>query len=166
MELKKALFRAGVLAVVVGLIATPLALATGKLTSTHPLDQGRHNETPKPLYADNAGVGYGQLLSKEQAIAKVISTATSYTKEAVLETWAEHVVKDEPNDNIINFEVAPGRKVWVVKTAFPDGLNTKTGFFNHAVLTSVFDAQTGTLLESSVTGNLQGWGLSRSETKP
>jgi hypothetical protein len=166
MELKKTCFRAGVSAAVVGLVATPLALATGKVTSTHPLDQRRYNEAPTPLYADNAGVGSGQLLTKAQAIAKVVSTPTSYTKEAVLETWAEHVAKDEPKDHIINFEVAPGRKVWVVKTVFPDGLNTKTGFFNHAVLTSVFDAQTGTLLESSVTGNFQDWGLPRSETRP
>jgi hypothetical protein len=158
MDLRKVLVRVGMPVAVVSCIATPLALATTGVTVTHPLDQSRYNETPAPLYKDNAGLPTDKLLTKTQAIAKVIATATSYTKEAVLETWAEHVAKDEPDDHVHNVQVAPTRKVWVIKTAFPDGLDTKAGFFNHAILTSVLDAQTGTLLESSVTGEYRGPG--------
>lgn len=67
--------------------------------------------------------------------------------------------KDEPNDNLQDREVDPNRMVWVIKTNYPKGLNTKAGFYANATLISVFDAQTGQLLESTVTGNYQGGGI-------
>jgi hypothetical protein len=49
--------------------------------------------------------------------------------------------------------------VRVIKIKYPEGLDTKAGFYKNAVSTDVFDAETGNLIESTVTGDYQGNGM-------
>ena len=43
--------------------------------------------------------------------------------------------------------------VWVVQTHFPNGFETKSGFFANAITTALYDAETGFYYGFSVTGN-------------
>jgi hypothetical protein len=123
---------------------------------THPNNSHSYNENPAPLYKDNHKMDISNLITKKQAIEKVIKPKSAITKGAKLETWAAHVANDEPNSKFVDYQISPNRKVWVVKTYFPDGKETKVGFYKNATLISVYDAETGTLLESTVSGDYQG----------
>ena len=46
--------------------------------------------------------------------------------------------------------------VRVIKVKYPQGLDTKAGFYKNAIAINVFDAETGNLIESTVTGDYQG----------
>lgn len=123
---------------------------------THPNNGHTYNENPGPLYKENHGMDIAKFITKEQAIKKVVIPENAATKSAKLETWANHAVEDKIDNEVVNNQIAPNREVWVIKTYLPDGIDTKAGFYKTASLTSVFDAQTGTLLESTVTGDYQG----------
>jgi hypothetical protein len=71
-------------------------------------------------------------------------------------TWSEHIKNDEPNSDFKDFQISPDRQVYVVKTSFPDGINTRAGFYASATLMTTYDAATGDTLESFVTGNYKG----------
>lgn len=75
-----------------------------------------------------------------------------------MKTWGEHNSQDDPNNSDINFQIDPDRNVWVVITDFPNGIQTKAGFYDKATLTTVFDAESGQLLKSKVTGDYKGKG--------
>jgi hypothetical protein len=123
---------------------------------THPNVGHSFNENPAALYKDNHGMDISKFITKEQAVKRVVIPGNATTKSAKLEKWADHLVEDKIDKEVVNNQIESGRQVWVVKTSFPDGIDTKAGFYKNATLTSVFDAQTGTLLESAVTGDYQG----------
>jgi len=125
---------------------------------TQPIKGHSSNENPVALYKDNHGTNHSKFITKEQAIEKVNTPENAVTKSAKLEKWADHLVEDKINKDVVNNQIESGREVWVVKTSFPDGIDTKAGYYKKAKLTSVFDAETGTLLESAVTGDYQGRG--------
>ena len=77
-------------------------------------------------------------------------------KSIVFKTWSNHISEDDPNNKDINFQIDPNRNVWVVKTDYPNGIETKAGFYDKATLITVFDAETGQLLKSKVTGIYKG----------
>jgi hypothetical protein len=74
----------------------------------------------------------------------------THVKSSELKTWGKYL-NDEKKEEFT--QVSSNRMVKVIKTEYPDGLDTKAGFYGNATLTSVFDAETGNLLESSITGD-------------
>lgn len=128
------------------------------LSSTfNPLSQSRTktvNQSALRYYKVNNSK-QDNYLSVNSILKKVkstqISTSTSKITSIVRKTWQEHV-KDYEKDNVSKI-FDPNHEVTVVTTSYPDGLNTKAGFYKNATLTTVYDAVTGDLLESSVTGN-------------
>lgn len=114
------------------------------------------NENPVPLYKDNHQMDHSKFMTKDQATKKVNTPEKAVTKSAKLEKWADHVREDKIGKEAMNDQIASDREVWVIKTSLPNGIDTKAGFYKNATLTSVFDAETGTLLESAVTGSYQG----------
>jgi hypothetical protein len=58
----------------------------------------------------------------------------------------------QERDGATFHEVSSERMVWVVKLAFPEGLDTDGGYFEKARFTKVLDAQTGRLITSTTSG--------------
>ncbi|MCM8711231.1 hypothetical protein M2651_09335 [Clostridium sp. SYSU_GA19001] len=115
-----------------------------------------YNNNPKPLYTANKNIDSSSLISKANILKKLesnqIKTKNSFIKSVKLETWSEHVLENNKENTVVNLLIDPERMVWVILTSYPDGITTKAGFYSNAILTSVYDAQTGDLLESTVTG--------------
>lgn len=133
---------------------------TDNLNIIHPANSSKYIENPIPMYSTNKDKSTDSFI-KEKDLLKIvgekqIKTATSYIKSNKLKTWGKHISEDDPGDTNTFNQVDNDRMVYVVTTAFPDGLDTKAGFYDNATLTSVFDAETGTLLKSKVTGDYKG----------
>lgn len=128
----------------------------------HPSNSNKYNDHPTPLYPANNTVSDASLLSKENMLDKISKTqfkaSDSYIKSALLKTWKEHSIQDDPNDSFSSAQIDDNRKVWVVTTCYPSGMDSKIGFYENATVVSVFDAQTGTLLESTISGTYKGTG--------
>lgn len=156
--IKNALLKVVLPVTVIAAIGTSVAGAAILPQLTHPFDSAKYNDNPAPLFPANNQLSSSRFIGRDQAVSRVSATSGAVLKSADLEAWSQHVAKDEPNDSIQDKEVDPNRMTWVVKTYYPNGLDTKAGFYANATLTSVFDAQTGQLLESTVTGDYQGGG--------
>lgn len=72
-----------------------------------------------------------------------VKTPKSKILSIELKTMSEYMAQDEPNPNYSLTRVEPERMVYVVKTSFPDGLDTKAGYTSNAILLTVYDAETG-----------------------
>ena len=148
-----------VIAVFVALISvtTALALNVGNAANSvasHQVSSEEYNENPTPIYTANETENANNFVSEDKCIANIAKTNTSKIITKELKTWGQHVTDDK--EEAINYQIDSNRMVRVIKTEFPDGLDTKAGFYDNAVLTSVFDAETGNLIESHVTGDYQG----------
>lgn len=139
------------------------SLATIGYKVNHPYNSDKYNENPSPILKDNKNKLDKDLITKENILKKVekeqIKTEKSFIKKVELKTWQKHKDEDDPNNKDNFFQIDPNRKVYVVVTQYPDGLDTKAGFYANATLTTVYDAETGQLIKSSVTGEYQGNGL-------
>lgn len=144
---------------VIGVIGTGVATAAVVSQITHPFYSSKYNDNPAPLFRANTQLPSSSFITREEAISKVAAKTGGVLKSADLETWSQHVAKDEPNIGLHDRAVDLNRMTWVVKTNYPTGLDTKAGFYANATLVSVFDAQTEQLLESTVTGDYQGGGI-------
>ena len=68
-------------------------------------------------------------------------------------TWGEFLdlhMKENPQEEYYNpnQNINKDRKVQVIKAEYPNGLESKAGFFNYALITRVYDAKTRELLTS------------------
>ncbi|NYE57093.1 hypothetical protein [Carboxydothermus ferrireducens] len=142
------------------LISIALAISVVALVApsniSHPFPQDKYNENPAPALHATNNLSEGHFITKEQAIAKVSVGKEGELKSAEFVTWKQHLANDESKEQLVNTQIDPDRMVWVVKNYFPNGLDTKAGFYEKATLISVFDAQTGQLLESTVMGDWKG----------
>lgn len=133
--------------------------AGSKFFITHPDNGLNYVEEPQPVYIDNASKQQKDFVSDDKLLKKIAKTSSSRIKSSELKTWEKHLSdnkgsgKGNGKGTVILSEISPNRMVKVIKTEYPDGLETKAGFYANAVLTSVFDAETGNLLESTVTGD-------------
>lgn len=121
-----------------------------------------YNDHPTPIFKADKG-DTGVSFKNKDDILKIVNEHqakgnNSSIKSAVMKTWGEHNSQDDPNNSDINFQIDPDRNVWVVITDFPNGIQTKAGFYDKATLTTVFDAESGQLLKSKVTGDYMGKG--------
>ena len=123
-------------------------------------DRTKHVENQEPLYKSNKTVDKSTLKSEREIREKVdkqqIKTKNSNVKSASMKTWTDHIKQDDPSDSTtMSKDIDPNHLVWVVVTNYPDGLDTKAGFYANAKLISVFDSVTGELIKSKVTGDGQ-----------
>lgn len=118
---------------------------------SHPFPSDRYNEHPAPTYVKNNDKTEADFVPVEKCLQNIVKTDTSCVVSKELKTWGQHLIDDK--EEVVNYQMDPERMVRVIRTEFPDGLDTKAGFFNKAVLTTVFDAETGNLIESHVTGD-------------
>ncbi len=104
---------------------------------THPVGAGPYNENSSPLHPTTPGttvlIAQEQIEKERPADGKAV-----FTK---LMTWGEY--QSQYESSVRNYQVDPGRKVWVLRTYFPDGHPTRFGTLNNLVMTVVYDAQTG-----------------------
>lgn len=139
-----------------GLAAAALAGVEPGAKITHPTSHP-YNENPKPsLPANNTAPTKG-FLTKEQVLQLVELKPGDEVLSAKLQTWAQHV-HENLNDRGKNYEIDPNRMVWVIKVSYPNGIQTKGGFYANAVETDTFDAETGRLLHFMGTGDYKGGG--------
>ncbi|OPX42758.1 hypothetical protein CLHUN_34100 [Ruminiclostridium hungatei] len=146
-----------IIALTVVISVTAISLTTFAINDTvrsHPNNGAKYNENPAPVYTDNSVKPDKNFVSEEKCEESIVKTKTSYKKSSELKQWSKHL-KDE-NKDIVDHQISDNRMVRVIKTIYPDGLDTKAGFYANAIVTTVFDAETGTLLESTVTGDYQG----------
>jgi hypothetical protein len=104
------------------------------------------------------GLFSGSKLPKEQTVATTDNqqTNSSEPKNSSVETkttWGEFLagyVKDNPNVKFYNPnpQIPTGHEIRVVKTEYPNGLESKAGFYPYATVISVFDMKTGNILTS------------------
>lgn len=152
-DMKKSAFITLIVVCVVSLSIT-VAFAAKNNAISHPFSSDKYNENPTPIYTRNDTRDVKSFVSEGKCIESIAKTKTSHIKSKELKTWGQHVKDDE--EEATNYQIDSNRMVRVIKTEFPDGLDTKAGFYKNAVLTSVFDAETGNLIESHITGDWQG----------
>lgn len=143
----------------IGLTSVVIAQTTSKKI-VHPSNSEKYVENPEPFYKNNKDANKDSLLSEEKIREKIdknqFKTKTSKIESVKLKTWANHIKEDDPTDNTISKDIDPEHMVWVTVTKYPDGLETKAGFYANATLISVFDSVTGDLIKSKVIGVYQG----------
>jgi len=104
---------------------------------THPVGAGPYNENPSPVYVATPDTAV--LIAREQIEKqRPADGQVVFTK---LMTWGEYQSQYESAAR--NYQIDPGRKVWVLRTYFPDGHATRFGTLSNLVMTVVYDAQTG-----------------------
>lgn len=147
---------------VILLIGTQIAFGSTSmdlLKSLNPYYTGNHDKNIVPEYKANADKLSKEFLSENEILSIVdknqAKTETSSIKSVKLKKYKNHILEDDSSDNTYNYLVDPDRMVWVVITEFPDGIDTKAAYFDKATLITVYDAETGNLLKSKVTGNVK-----------
>lgn len=138
-------------------VAAINVMADKPATIVHLDNSRKYNENSAPIYGDNKNTDNNSLMFEKNILKKIdknqIKTNKSSIKSCTLKTWGKHIAEDDPSDKNLSRLVDDNRKVYVVKTSYPDGIDTKAGFYANATLISVYDAQTGDLLKSKVVGD-------------
>lgn len=137
------------------IICSLATFATEKFITTHPNNGIAYIENPEPIYKDNADKQDKDFVPEEKCLEKIAKTPNSHKISSEIKTWKQHLEKEQEG-NAKNLQISPNRKVRVIKTEFPDGIDTKAGFYDKAILTSIFDAETGNFLGSTTTGEYKG----------
>lgn len=138
---------------VILIISGITALAQNKKIS-HPNSFDKYNENPTPIYTKNDKSDQKNFVPEDKYLKNIVQKSDSKIISNELKTWGKHV-KDE-NEEGINYQIDTERMVKVIKVEYPQGLDTKAGFYKNAIAINVFDAETGDLIESTVTGDYQG----------
>ncbi|MFE1747671.1 hypothetical protein [Coleofasciculus sp. H7-2] len=108
-----------------------------------------YNDNPIPTLPGNNNLPIDRFITREQAIGTLQKNARLISAD--LKPWGEH--EKETFRNARLHDVSTERMVWVVKAAFPDGIETRGGFFKNATQTVTYDAQTGRFISSTTTGD-------------
>lgn len=128
--------------------------------NAQPIGENKHVDNPKPIFTANKNATGVSFKSKDEILKIVDKNQEKGTNSSVKsidsKTWSQHISEDDPSSKDIDLQVDSDRNVWVVKTDYPNGLDTKAGFYDKATLTTVFDAETGQMLKSKVTGQYKG----------
>lgn len=120
--------------------------------STYKLD-----DKPQPKFKSNKYKAESAFISKEKVLEiiekKQLKASKSNIESCIRKTWRQHLIEDKIDKIIEAKMIEPDRVVWVILVHYPQGIDTRGGFFHNATVTSAIDAETGTLLETKVTGN-------------
>lgn len=154
--MRKAIIVLACVGALAGLTGAALAAGEPGAMITHPVSQS-YNEHPNPAFPANDTLPSSNFMSRGQILKLVNVTPGGHVVSTQLETWAQHVAADLQN-RVVSHYVAPNRMVWVVKIAYPQGIETGAGFYANATVTATYDAQTGRPLNYGVTGDYRGGG--------
>lgn len=119
---------------------------------THPVHSELYKENPDPALKGNANA-QDRFLKRDQVLAKVQLPASAKVAATDLKTWGTFVSENYGNKGGAGTELAKDRMVWVIKVDYPEGVETKGGFFANAKQTIVFDAETGRFISRDTTGD-------------
>lgn len=108
-----------------------------------------YNNNPTPTLPGNKNLPTNLFITREQAIGTLPKNARLISAE--LKPWGEHEKATFRNARL--YDISPDRMVWVVKAAFPDGIETRGGFFSDATQTVSYDSETGRFISSTTVGN-------------
>jgi inosine-uridine nucleoside N-ribohydrolase len=116
----------------------------------------QHTVLQEPLFMADKDVQGVTFKSKEEILKMINENRPKnikYSVESVImKTYKEYQAEDDGSNTLTNYVIDPDRTVWVVKEYRPDGVDTKGGFYDKATIISVYDGQTGQVLENIVKG--------------
>lgn len=90
-------------------------------------------------------------LTNDDILKNVKLTGNSEIISTQLKKWSDYNRTD--GFDITNDQVADNQIFWVVKVSYPDGYDTRRGYYNKALVTCVIDPQTGSVIEQIVIGD-------------
>jgi hypothetical protein len=143
MTRKKTVVVLGSTIVVIGLL-TSVALAQSVPSIQriiHPVAV-QYKENPAPVVKANEPSA--KFLSKEQIEAKAFRDKGGKPIKTESITWGTFMQNYDSSNK--DSQIDPARKVWVVQTYYPDGFETKAGIMKNALVTGVYDAETGDVI--------------------
>ncbi len=107
--------------------------------------------------AGNSGAPASSLLSKDQILANVRTSADIHVTSTILKTFDRF--SQDANTGVTNLEVAPDRMVWEVTQKFDKGLANRGGSWAPSTkVVTAYDAQTGDILGVLTLGKRTGFG--------
>lgn len=116
----------------------------------------QHKDLQEPLFKADKNVQGVTFKSKEEILKMINENRPKNIKyrveSVIMKTYKEYQAEDDGSNTLTNHTIDPDRTVWVVKEYRPDGVNTKGGFYDKATIISVYDGQTGQILENIVSG--------------
>ncbi|MBE0447495.1 MAG: hypothetical protein IBX64_05265 [Actinobacteria bacterium] len=142
---------------VVGTAISAYALERLPINSLAPLfkapigvDEKQYNHDPEPRLKDNKGkVGQESKAKLEFHVpAEKLPEGVKRLEEKLL-TWSEY--QKSVNDKSKDREIADDREVWIVKTYYPQYNHVRFGTINDAIITRIYDAETGKYLGYDLT---------------
>src|SRR5690625_1275021 len=90
-------------------------------------------------------------LTKDDILENVKLTGNFEIISTQLKKWSDYNPAD--GFGITNDQVADDQMFWVVKVSYPDGYDTRRGYFNEAVVTYAVDPETRNIIDHIVTGD-------------
>jgi hypothetical protein len=128
-----------------------------KFVNNNPYATGNHEPIADPKYKSNKEKPLSAFLTKKEMLEIIDKYQAKEKKQKrvslELKTYKEHIFEDNPNDYNLSFQIDPNRMVWVLVTKYPNGLDTRAGFFENATGIIVLDAESGDLLKTAVYGD-------------
>ncbi|ERI92190.1 hypothetical protein HMPREF1982_02579 [Clostridiales bacterium oral taxon 876 str. F0540] len=144
----------------ISIIIVVTALADSRINTTpsvvfNNISINKPKNIAEPKYKDNSAQNINNFISRNKIIDKANSekdkTKKSIFKSADLKSWGKYVSElNEPGFK--DYEISDGHMVWVVKISYPDGIDTRGGFYENAELTLIYDSETGDLISFHVNG--------------
>ena len=130
-------------------------LASGSVAAAAPADHPHKayaGATPL-VYTPNHGSPV-QLLSAAAIVAKLQGVLTKFGGVVQSNNLVTYGAYRNSPKIARRVDTDPLRDVYVVTSSFPNGLTSRHGRWSRATMTSVYDAQTGAVLQFSVSGTL------------
>lgn len=111
----------------------------------------RNNNNPEPIYKANKDLPTNNFKSEDELINRNILKEKGGTiKIARQLTYSQYINQYNIKDK--SYNISSDRVIWVIQVHYPNGIQTRIGFLKDAILTGIYDAQTGELLEMDYTG--------------
>ncbi|MFA6308474.1 MAG: hypothetical protein WC677_01825 [Clostridia bacterium] len=146
--MNKRIFEIGVLILLCG-VFTSLITTYANQNINHPSSSHVY-ASPSPIYKNNDTAKPETFASDEGCVNKIAKTETSIIKSKEIKTYGQYIIDEKVDAQ--NYIIESKRMVRVIKVEYPDGLETKAGFYKKAKLTTVWDAETGDYIESCTSG--------------
>lgn len=165
--MKKLSKKATVISIIVAFTLIALAIAAitsfiGRKSNVVINDTGYVNENPMLIYKANKDLPKEAFLSKKEILEQVNNNQDKtkrYTiQSAELVTYNQYVKKYFSEPHGVNYQIDDNFMVWVVVIKYPDGRDTKAGFYDNATVIIVYDAKTGNALEGTTRGDFKSNG--------
>jgi hypothetical protein len=139
--------------------------ATPFVSASRAQQQFSEPKRPEPTRKANKHLSREKFISEAEAIGTIPPDAKLISAKLV--TWSDYEADEFQCADFT--DVSKDRMVWVVKLAFPQGVDTEAAFFDNARQTLVIDAETKEIVVYGVTGkprNEKNFGLKPNPIEP